>query len=119
MSAPARHPNDLARLLVERANAGDAAGVAELYAEDAVMAVAGRPDAVGRDAIRKVFEAALVGRPSFTLGQQRPALVRGTLALTSTLLGNGTVTAEVAERQADGSWLWVLDNPALAREASS
>jgi len=31
-------PEDLTRLFVERANAGDAAGIAALYEEEAVMA---------------------------------------------------------------------------------
>jgi uncharacterized protein (TIGR02246 family) len=115
MTAPdATHPNDLSRLLVQFANSGDAAAVAGLYAEDAVMAVAGRPDAVSRDAIRVIFEKALAQRPQFTLGEQRPALIWGDLALTSTRLPDGTVTAEVARRQPDGTWLWVLDNPAIA-----
>lgn len=35
----------------------------------------------------------------------------GDLALTSTRLANGTVTVEVARRQPDGTWLWVIDQP--------
>jgi hypothetical protein len=34
----ANQPEDLTRLFVERANNGDAAGIAELYEEEAVMA---------------------------------------------------------------------------------
>ena len=37
-SVSARTPEDLTRLFVERANAGDADGLAALYAPDAVMA---------------------------------------------------------------------------------
>jgi hypothetical protein len=33
----------------------------------------------------------------------------GDLALTSTRLGSGQVTAEVARRQPDGTWRWVID----------
>jgi hypothetical protein len=43
------------------------------------------------------------------LGEQRPALISGNLALTSTRSLDGSVTAEVARRQEDGTWLWVLD----------
>jgi hypothetical protein len=43
------------------------------------------------------------------MGEQRAALLCGDLALTSTLLPDGTVTAEVARRQSDGTWLWVID----------
>jgi hypothetical protein len=36
-------------------------------------------------------------------------LVNGDLALTSTRLVGGGVTVEVARRQPDGTWLWVID----------
>jgi hypothetical protein len=42
-------------------------------------------------------------------GEQRPALICGDLALTSTRSRDGTVTSEVARRQKDGTWLWVID----------
>jgi len=45
----------------------------------------------------------------FAIGEQRPAVIGGDLALTSTRLPDGTVTAEVARRQADGTWCWVID----------
>jgi hypothetical protein len=37
------------------------------------------------------------------------------LALTSTLSHNGTVTAEVARKQPDGIWLWVIDQFSFAK----
>jgi hypothetical protein len=42
-------------------------------------------------------------------GQRRISFSSGDLALTSTRSPDGTVTAEVARRQADGTWLWVID----------
>jgi hypothetical protein len=45
----------------------------------------------------------------FAVGEQRPAVISGDLALTCTRLPDGTVTAEVARRQADGTWRWVID----------
>ena len=36
-------------------------------------------------------------------------MISGDLALTATRLPDGAVTAEVARRQADGTWLWVID----------
>lgn len=41
---------------------------------------------------------------------QPPGLVNGDLAPTSTLIPGGA-TAEVARRQPDGSWLWMIDQP--------
>src|ERR1700678_400235 len=52
----AREPEDLARLFVERANAGDAAGLAELYEPDAVLGFPPGEQTVGREAIRAVCE---------------------------------------------------------------
>ena len=48
-------PEDLTRLFVERANAGDAAGLAALYAEDAVMAFPPGQTTVGRAAIEALW----------------------------------------------------------------
>jgi len=42
-----------------------------------------------------------------------PVIRHGDLALTSTRLPGGGATAEVARRQPDGSWRWVIDQPAL------
>jgi hypothetical protein len=53
------------------------------------------------------------------LGEQRPALICGDLALTSTLLPDGDITSEVARRQSDGSWLWVIDRYSVAWSAGS
>ena len=53
----AREPEDLARLFVERVNAVDAAGLAELYEPEAVLGFPPGKVTVGRDAIRAVCEA--------------------------------------------------------------
>ena len=54
---------------------------------------------------------------TFDLGEQRPAMRRENLALASTRLPNGpngNVTAEVARKQIDGTWLWVIDQPSIS-----
>ncbi len=61
MNEKARTPEDLTRLFVERANAKDAAGLAELYEEDAVMAYPPGSQTVGRAAIRELWEKLLAG----------------------------------------------------------
>jgi ketosteroid isomerase-like protein len=112
---PALDPEDLARFFVARANAGDVEGLVALYEPDAVLAGPGGLTLVGAEAIRGFYAALLADRPRFEPGKQRPALRSGDLALTSSRLADGTVTAEVAHRQPDGTWLWAVDQPAIAR----
>lgn len=50
-------PRQLVELWVERFNAGDAAGLAELYHDDAVNHQVTQAPVVGRSAIRAMFEA--------------------------------------------------------------
>ncbi|TIQ36832.1 MAG: hypothetical protein E5X48_07615 [Mesorhizobium sp.] len=110
---PAHDPQDLARLLVSRQRAGDAEGMAALYVPDAVLDIGGGQLARGRDAIRGFYTKLVAAGPKFELGDQRPAIVNGDLALTSTRLPDGTVTVEIAHRQGDGTWLWVIDQPSI------
>jgi uncharacterized protein (TIGR02246 family) len=108
--ARAQRPEDLSRFFVERANAGDLDGLMALYEPEAVMAVPGGQLAEGADAIRAALARFLAGKPTLS-GQYQPALQFGDdLALTSTKTG-GDATAEVARRQPDGTWLWVIDKP--------
>lgn len=108
---PARQPEDLARFFTERANAGDVDGLVALYEPDAVLAFPSGRITIGREAIRQVYAELLAPGPTFAPGAQSPALRNGDLALTSSRLANGNVTAEVARRQPDGTWLWTLDQP--------
>lgn len=113
-SEPARDPQDLERLLVARQRAGDVDGMVALYEPDAVVDDGSGSLTRGRDAIRALFaESVAMGR-RFDVGDQRPAVISGNLALTSTHLPDGSVTAEVARRQGDGTWLWVIDQFAVA-----
>lgn len=106
---PARDPQDLERFLVARQWAGDIDGMLALFEPDAVVDIGDGRLAAGHKAIRDLYlELVATGR-KFEMGEQRPALVSGGLALTSTSLSDGSVTSEVARRQPDGSWLWVLD----------
>ncbi|NLU83855.1 nuclear transport factor 2 family protein [Rhodococcus sp. HNM0569] len=115
----ALRPEDLTRLFVERSNAGDAAGVAALYDEDAVMAYPPGEVTVGRAAIEKLWASVLEHRPQFVPEPPLPTLVSGDLALTSTPPRDGTgARAQVARRQPDGSWLRVLDQPEFTRSPS-
>lgn len=109
---PAREPEELSRLFVERVNARDVEGLVALYETDAVLATPDGGAVRGEAEIRRFYTALTASAPQFTPGEQHPALRVGELALTSTRLPGGAgATAEVARRQPDGTWRWVLDRP--------
>ena len=114
----ARTPEDLTRLFVQRANAGDADGLAVLYAEDAVLAYPPGSLTVGRAAIRAVCAQMLRHVPlPFPAEDPLPAVLYGGLALTSTRPADGTGgRVQVAARQPDGSWLRIIDRPEVPPE---
>jgi uncharacterized protein (TIGR02246 family) len=108
----AAQPEDIARLLVERANAGDAEGVAALYEPEAVLAYPPGQTTVGREAIRAVYEQAVANNVRFEFENPLTTLRFGDLALTSTQpRDDAGARAQVARRQPDGTWLRILDRP--------
>jgi ketosteroid isomerase-like protein len=111
-SESAQQPEDLTRLLVERANAGDAAGIADLYEAAAVMAYPPGRMTIGRDAIRALWEKLLASGPHMEQETALPTLISGDIALTSTAPRDGAgARAQVARQQPDGTWLRLLDQP--------
>ena len=105
----ARDPQDLERLLVSRERAGDVDGMTALYESGAVLDCGDGQLVLGREAIRAFYAGLVAMGRKFDFGDQRTAIVSGDLALTSTRLPDGSVTAEIARRQSDGTWLWVID----------
>jgi len=116
MRERAKEPNDLERLFVERANGGDLEGLLALYEPEAVLASGDGAVAVGIEQIREFLVEFLADRPRLDPSVQAAALCSGDLALTSSRLSNGDLTAEIARRQPDGTWLWAVDQFALGRE---
>lgn len=110
---PALEPEDLGRFFLERANAGDVEGLVALYEPGAVLALPAGGLATGHDQIRAVYSDLLASQPAFRSAGQMPVLRQGDLALASTRLPGGGATVEVARRQPDGGWRWVIDQPAL------
>jgi uncharacterized protein (TIGR02246 family) len=105
-------PEDLTRLFVDRANAGDAPGIADLYEEGAVMAYPPGSVTEGREAIEALWEKILAKRPRFEPETSLPTLISGDIALTSTAPKDGAgARAQVVRKQADGTWLRFLDQP--------
>lgn len=111
---PARDPQELERLLVWRQWAGDVEGMVALFEPEAMVDVGEGRVLRGHEAIRAYFAEFVASGQRFAVGEQQPARISSDLALTSTRSPNGSVTAEVARRQADGSWLWVIDAFAIA-----
>lgn len=108
---PARRPEDLNRFFVDRVNANDLEALAALYEAEAVLAFPPGALTRGEPAIRETLERFLATGPTLPTGDYRPAILFEDLALTSTRERSGIVTAEVARRQADGSWRGVIDQP--------
>jgi ketosteroid isomerase-like protein len=108
----AKDPNDLGKFFVIRANAGDVEGLVALYEYDAVLVINNEGKvAKGHEEIRTFYTDLLSKKPIFEKGKQRLALRNGDLALTSSRLVNGIITAEVARLQSDNTWLWIIDQP--------
>jgi uncharacterized protein (TIGR02246 family) len=108
----AKTPEDITRLFVERVNAGDAEGLAALYEPDAVVAFPPGQITQGRAAIKALYGGLVAQRPHFSYEEPLTTLISGDLALTATRpQDDAGARAQVVRRQADGSWLRVLDRP--------
>jgi ketosteroid isomerase-like protein len=110
--ARAIEPEDVTRLVAERLNAGDVAGVAALYEPQAVLAYPADQPTTGRDAIQAIYQKMADAGVKFGIETPLPTVRFEDLALTSTRSADNTgVRVQVLRRQADGSWLRVIDRP--------
>jgi len=118
---PAATPEQIHRVFEDTFNAGDIDGLMELY--EANAALIAQPGSVdhGSEQVRAALQGflALKGRITldtklvFTVGDL--AYLSNTWSLSGTgpdgnLVTLGATTAEVARRQADGTWRYVIDN---------
>jgi uncharacterized protein (TIGR02246 family) len=119
---PATQPEQLHGLFDQAFNAADIEGLMALYEPGAVLIP--QPGAIseGTDAIREALTWFLDRKGKITL-DSRLVVQAGDLAYLAnrwSLVGGtmpdgspadmGATTAEVARRQPDGTWLYVLDN---------
>ena len=110
---PIRDPQELERLLIAKASAGDVDAMVALYEPNAVLAIGGGNFARGAAEIREFYADLLASGFVFHAGEQYPAILSGELALTSSRYPNDTISSEVARQQEDGTWLWVIDYPTI------
>lgn len=118
---PATSPAQIHREFERAFNEGDVDGLLALYEPDAALIVQPGSVATGFDQIRPALQAfldtggeiSLDTREVVTVGELAYLTNRWSLTGTNpdgTPLEMGAVTAEVARRQDDGSWLYVIDN---------
>ena len=115
MPDTATKPNELEQLFVARANANDIDGLVALYEPDAVLKPGDGELIAGREALRRFFADYLEARPALSRSKQFTALSSGDLALTASRHDSGDVSVEIARRQPDGSWRWVVDRFSIGR----
>lgn len=110
--AKAMQPEDVTRLVAERLNAGDAAGVAALYEPHAVLAYPADRPVTGREAIQAIYQQMADAGVKFALETPLPTVRFEDLALISTRSADNTgVRVQVLRRQPDGSWRRIIDRP--------
>lgn len=119
-------PKDLHRLFAERTNAGDLEALLGLYERESVLVGPDGDAAAGEASIRELLGSLLAMAPQIEAGESR-ALIAGDVALLSNRwrmtfstgdsggqTGFESTSTEVARRQPDGSWRYLIDDPASA-----
>ncbi|MFN2427183.1 MAG: SgcJ/EcaC family oxidoreductase [Candidatus Binatia bacterium] len=120
---PAKTPAAVNNLFEERVNAGDIEGLLALYESEATVAAGPEGLLVGRAAIRGFLEPLLAMKAVMDMGDITVIALDDNLAVLhhdwratftdpdgkqAEMTGKAT---EVVRRQADGSWLFLLDDP--------
>ncbi|MFQ5913066.1 MAG: YybH family protein [Nitrospinota bacterium] len=119
---PARNPEELDRLFSEALNSGNLDALLALYEPQATLTPEPGQVVTGTQAIGEALSAFLAGNPRITL-ENKTLAQTGDIALSTAnweLSGTGPDgnpmkmaghSVEVARRQPDGNWLFVIDTP--------
>ena len=119
----ARAPEDIDRLFAERMAAGDVDAVVALYEPGGVLVALDGLVTAGHAAIRDALSQLAAMRPRMTMNLTRVVRTPTDLAVVYNDWNLSAVDAEgrpatmqgraieVSRRQADGTWLFVLDDP--------
>jgi uncharacterized protein (TIGR02246 family) len=119
----ARAPEDIDRLFAERMAAGDVDAVVTLYEPGGVLVALDGLVTAGHAAIRDALSQLAAMRPRMTMNLTRVVRTPTDLAVVYNDWKLSAVDAEgrpatmqgraieVSRRQADGTWLFVLDDP--------
>lgn len=105
------NPSEIAALFVEFINSGNLEGIASLFEDNAAIVTGKDTYARGKDEIKTYFSQMLSHNPKFDIVHHQQPIINGDIALTSSRVPNAFITVEVARKQADGSWLWFIDQP--------
>ena len=118
---PATTPEQIHQLFESAFNAADIDGLLELYESNAALIA--QPGSVdhGSEQVRAALQGFLALKGRITLNTKLVFTVGDLVYLSNTWSLNGTgpdgnpvalgaTTAEVARRQADGTWRYVIDN---------
>ncbi len=119
---PAHSPAELHKLFQRAFNLGDVEALIALYEPNAVLVTDGE-HVIGRESIRNALEHLVSNRGRMTLETRAVIDLRQGLAVlhagwvVAAARGMGGelatrgLSTEVVRRQADGTWLFVIDNP--------
>ncbi len=118
---PAQNPVELDQLFAEALNSGNLEALQALYEPEASFNPEPGAEVHGKEAIRQALEGFLAMNPTITLDTKTLAQTAD-IALCSArwhLTGTGPdgpvelngQSVEVARKQPDGSWMFIIDNP--------
>lgn len=118
---PARRPEDLDTLIGQAINAGDIQAALALYEPNASFVAEPGKVVTGTEAIREVLTGFIAMKPTITIDVKAVesgdlALLYGTWSMSATGPDGNAIkesgqSREVARRQPNGDWLFVIDDP--------